>query len=306
MDKHLYILIMAGGEGVRFYPLSTPEKPKQFLSFWGGRTFIQQTYDRISNLVPSSNIYIATNKRYVRHVKRQLPDIPIRNIIGEPEKKNTAPCIAYASTVISERDREAVMVVLPSDHVITDEREFRKIIERAVYIAIARDVLVTLGIRPTWPSDCYGYIRMGQMIEDDPDGQWHVNIVDEFIEKPSVHKAEMYVRDDRFVWNSGMFIWKVSLILAEIERHLPAMRRLLDKYLDRSEIGDFFHEVEGISIDYGVMEKSRRVVTIPCNIGWSDIGTWESLYNLTRSEKIRLDPHIEKVMTEQLSKSTHP
>lgn len=300
MNEHLHILIMAGGEGTRFYPLSTPECPKQFMSFWGGRTFIQQTFDRISKLTPASNIYVATNKKYVGLVKNQLPDIPIKNIIGEPEKKNTAPCIAYAAHMIAERDKDAVMVVLPSDHVISKEKEFRSVTQRAIYIATTRDVLVTLGIEPTWPADCYGYIKMGRMIEDDPDGKWGAYIVDQFIEKPQIAKAEMYIRDEAYVWNSGMFIWKAAFILKQIERHLPRLKSVLDKFSDISEINDFFSEVESISIDYGVMERSDRVVTIPCSIGWSDIGTWQSLYNLSKSSNIQLDPKIARVMKEQL------
>lgn len=300
MDDHLYILIMAGGEGTRFYPLSTPERPKQFLSFWGDRTFIQQTFDRISDMVPASNIYVATNKKYVGLVKSQLPDIPMKNIIGEPRKRNTAPCIAYAARIISEGDKDAVMVVLPSDHMISKEREFRKVIDRAVYIATTRDVLVTLGIQPTWAADCYGYIKMGRMIEDDPDGKWHAHIVDSFIEKPSVAKAQGYVSEGSYVWNSGMFIWKAAFILKEIEAHLPQIKPLLDRYVKKSQIRRFFHEVEPISIDYGVMERSDRVVTVPCSIGWTDIGTWQSLYNLARSARIELEPHVEKVMEEQL------
>lgn len=300
MNKHLYILIMAGGEGERFYPLSTPEHPKQFLSFWGGRTFIQQTYDRISHLAPAGNIYVATNKRYVGLVAKQLPDIPVKNIIGEPLKKNTAPCIVYTSRIISENDKDAVMVVLPSDHVIGKEKEFRLVIKRAVYIATARDVLVTLGIKPTWAADCYGYIKTGKMIEDDPDGKWDAFIVDKFVEKPSIAIAQEYIDDGSYLWNSGMFIWKAAFIMKEIEKYLPQMKALADKYVKGSEIKKFFDEVESISIDYGVMERSERVVTVPCSIGWSDIGTWQSLYNLSKSMDIELEPHVKRLMEEQL------
>lgn len=291
---------MAGGEGTRFYPLSTPECPKQFLKFWGDRTFIQQTYDRISDLIPAKNIYVATNKQYSTLVKKQLPDVPEKNIIGEPEKKNTAPCIAYASKMIFDLDKDAVMIVLPSDHVITDLPEFKRVINRAIYIAKTRDVLVTLGIHPTWPADCYGYLRLGKMIEDDPEGKWHAYTVNKFVEKPSVLIAQEYIGEKDYVWNSGMFIWKAAFILKEIEKHMPKLKKIFDKYPDGVSLKKFFHEADPISIDYGVMEESDRVVTIPCNIGWSDIGTWRSLYNIVKTENLHLDPHVEKVMTEQL------
>lgn len=300
MNHNLYVLIMAGGEGTRFYPVSTPEKPKQFLSFWGERTFIQQTYDRIETLVPASNIYVATNQKYVGLVKNQLPNIPIKNIIGEPEKKNTAPCIAYVSKIIADKDKKAVVLVLPSDHVISREKEFRKIVERGIYIATVRDVLVTLGIKPTWPADCYGYIKLDKMIEDDPDGKWHAYTVDRFVEKPSVATAQEFIDDGGYVWNSGIFIWKAELILNEIKKYIPEMTKMLEKYSVNGGIKNFFKHVKSISIDYGVMEQSKRVVTVPCNIGWSDIGTWQSLYNLAKNEVIKLAPHIEDIMIEQL------
>ena len=199
MNKNLYILIMAGGEGTRFYPVSTPEKPKQFLNFWGDRTFIQQTCDRVQDLVPIENVYIATNQKYVDLAKKQLPNIPEDNIIGEPEKKNTAPCIAYVSKIIYEQNKDAVILVLPSDHMITKELEFKMVIERGVYIAASRDALVTLGIRPTWAADCYGYIKMARMIEDDPNGKWHAFTVERFIEKPSVAIAQKYIEEGNYV-----------------------------------------------------------------------------------------------------------
>lgn len=301
MNKHHYILIMAGGEGTRFHPVSTPEKPKQFLSFWGERTFIQQTYARVAGLVPNENIFVATNERYVDLVHEQLPSILTENIIGEPLKKNTAPCIAFASKMIFERDRNAVMAVLPSDQVITKEDLFQAILKGAQYLASVQDFIVTLGIEPTWPADCYGYIKMGQVKENDRDNKWHAHCVSAFVEKPSVTKAGEYLCEGDYVWNSGIFVWKASLILDEIGKYIPQMKQTLGKCKELSQIRSFFETVESISIDYGVMEKSKKVVTIPCNIGWSDIGTWQSLYNLSKSRSIRLEPNINKIMLQQLA-----
>lgn len=304
INQHTYILIMAGGEGTRFYPVSTPEKPKQFLSFWGSRTFVQQTYDRVCRLVSSENIYIATNQKYVGLVKEQLPEIHPDNIIGEPLKKNTAPCIAFLCNLIAQKDPEAVVVVLPSDHVIEKEIEFIKVINRAIAVATERDVLVTLGIHPSWPADCYGYIKAGNMIEDDPDGKWPAYVVGQFVEKPSVEVAQKYLDEGGYFWNSGMFVWKAKFILHEIEKYLPRYKKTFKEYSDRADLGRFFEEVEPISIDYGVMERSKRVVTIPCGIGWSDIGTWQSLYNFTKYSNIVLSPDVQKVMEQELSMTT--
>lgn len=295
-----YILIMAGGEGTRFYPLSTPERPKQFVDFFGGRTVLQHTYDRIKDLVSVENVFIATNERYINLVESQLPEIPSDNIIGETAKKNTGPCIAYASKIIAKRDPDAMMLILPSDHIIKDEAQFREVVEKAINIANEREILVTLGIKPNWAADCYGYIKMGRLVEDDSAARWNVYTVDSFIEKPSIEIAQRFIDDGTYVWNSGMFIWKASLILSEIKKHLPEMSMLLKKYDGDISVRKFFNEVESISIDYGIMERSKRVATIPCDIGWSDIGTWQSLYNLAKSELITLEPNIERVMKEQL------
>jgi len=299
MEKPLYVLIMAGGEGTRFYPVSTPERPKQFLSFFGGRTFIQQTYDRILPIAHPARIIVATNSRYTKLVRSQLPAILSSNIIPEPFKKNTAPSIAYAARMIIEAEEDAVMLVLPSDHLIEKEEEFRKVIERAIYVASEREVLVTLGIRPTWPADCYGYLRLGKMIEDDVEGR-HAYIVDAFVEKPSVAVAEGYLKDGNYLWNSGMFVWQAHFILSEIKNHLPSLYALADKYVPKKRIKKFFEEAESISIDYGVMERSDRVVTLPCDIGWHDVGTWEGLYNIVQKGNFKLDPRVEEAMRAQL------
>ncbi|MBU4485105.1 mannose-1-phosphate guanylyltransferase [bacterium] len=300
MNSHLYVLIMAGGEGTRFFPVSTPEKPKQFLSFWGDRTFIQQTHDRVGSLTKAENIYIATNERYVDLVKEQLPLIPRNNIIGEPLKKNTAPCIAFVCNLIAQKDPEAVVLVLPSDHVIEKKKEFLHVINRGVAIATEREVLLTLGIRPTWAADCYGYIRAGNMIEDDADGRWPAYVVSQFVEKPAIAVAQKYMDEGGYFWNSGMFMWQASFVLDELAKYLPKMHTLLKRYSKIESLNDFFMEADSISIDYGIMERSERVVTIPCDLGWADVGTWQSLYNLVKYGDIELDPYIQEVMEKQL------
>jgi len=291
-NNDVYILIMAGGEGTRFYPVSTPEKPKQFLSFWGERTFIQQTYNRVVGFIDPDRIYVATNSKYVSIVQEQLPLIPDSNIIGETEKKNTAPCIVYTTKLIYERDPNAVIVVLPSDHVINKDQKFQETLSAAINIAKNKDVLVTLGIEPAWAADCYGYIKL---INSSVKRAYYE--VDRFVEKPSVHIARDYLDAGDYVWNSGMFIWRASVIFKEAEVLMPELIRALN---ETSSVASFFNRAESISIDYGIMEKSNKVVTIPCNIGWSDVGTWEGLYNLSRSSSLELAPDIEDVMMNKI------
>lgn len=296
--NNTYIVIMAGGEGTRFVPLSTPEKPKQFLNFLGEGTFVQQTRNRIRELVPPERILVATNERYVSLVREQLPDIPADNIIGEPLKKNTAPCIAYASRLILGRDGKAAVVVLPSDHVIRKPDRFKEVIRLAVRAARAGGRLVTIGIRPEWPSCDYGYIKSsGKQLKGIPS----VYEVDAFVEKPDERTANGYIEAGSYYWNSGMFIWAARTVLAEISVHLPEMAGLLDGFTpDPAFKQDFFERVEGISIDYAVMERSKAAAVIPCDLGWSDVGTWEGLFRLSKLDGIKIAPEVVLVMNEQL------
>lgn len=296
--NNVYILIMAGGEGTRFAPLSTPDRPKQFLSFLGEGSFLQQTCRRVAGVVPAERILVATNERYEEMVRAQLPDLPVDNIVGEPEKKNTAPCIAYAARLIEERDPHAVMVVLPSDHVILHQERFEAVVRYGVRVARERDRLVTLGIRPDWPSSDYGYIRSkgcfvpGEIVAFD---------VDAFVEKPDLATARRYVDAGDYYWNSGMFLWTVERIGAEVAANLPQMHRSLAQFEAGSGFRRrFFSEVQAVSIDYGILEKSRNVLVIPCDLGWSDVGTWEGLYRLSRSAEMAIAPAVMKVMRQEL------
>ena len=296
--NHVYVLIMAGGEGKRFAPLSTPDRPKQFLQMVGEGTFIQQTMLRATKLVEVDHIYVATNDRYVDLVKEQLVDLPIDNIIAEPEKRNTAPCIAYASRRIMSRDPDAVIVVLPSDHVILDQEKFISVICQATIFASEDDKLVTLGITPRWPATEYGYIKASSIQTfNNPTP----SVVERFVEKPDLATARTYFEGNGFYWNSGMFIWKAEALLKEVANHLPDIHAQLTPFDKGDEYRlDYFSKVRSISIDYGVLEKSGNVVVIPCDFGWSDVGTWEGLYNLYKGGRVAISNLATKTMKEVL------
>ena len=272
MDKHFYVVLMAGGEGNRFYPLSTPEQPKQFLNFIGEDTFIRQTYNRALKIVSSENIYMSTNEKYVDLVKKQILDIPDVNIIGEPVKKNTAPALAYATAMILNRDKNAIICCLPSDHHIEDESGFIGTILKAKTVA-ANDYLVTLGMKPSWPSPEYGYISPSKTGTG-----W--SKVDRFVEKPNSEMACEYV-DKGYFWNGGIFIWKADGMMAELKLHAPRVYSNLDSYCDGYEFRrSYFSSAEAKSIDYALMERSSNVAVIPTSVGWSDVGTWDSVRRL--------------------------
>lgn len=283
--RNTYVAIMAGGIGSRFWPRSRRDLPKQFIDILDtGKTLIQQTWDRFRQVVPADRIYIVTNEQYADLVREQLPGADPAHILGEPVRRNTAPCIAYAAQAIDMRDDGARMLVAPADHLITDEAQFRDVLKRALAHLDEYDDLITLGIRPTRPDTGYGYIQYDEdqalEVEGGP-----VYKVKTFTEKPSVELAKTFMRSGDFLWNSGIFAWRVSGILDAVRRYLP-------------EIGDAFAElrdtigtpeeaeatrkayslVTNISIDYGVMEKAENVRVIPASFGWSDLGTWGSLY----------------------------
>lgn len=277
----LCALIMAGGKGTRFWPLSTEEKPKQFLNLIGEDTMIQMTVERIKPIIPIERIFICTGQMYVDLVKEQLPELPERNIIIEPEGRNTAPCIALSAFVIRKYYKDATMVVLPSDHLIKDEEKFRNIIESGnEFISTNKDAIITLGMEPTRAETGYGYIRYGnEKIKD----KHSIIKVDAFVEKPNKETAVKYLEEGNYLWNGGMFIWSADNILNQIEKYSPYTYNALKEIENVKEqniqeiINTNYKNTEAISIDYAVLEKSNDIYVIPSNFGWDDVGSWEAL-----------------------------
>lgn len=271
-------LIMAGGKGTRFWPLSTEEKPKQFLNLVGDKTMMQMTVDRILPIIPIDKIFVCTGEKYVNLVKEQLPDLPERNIIVEPEGRNTSPCIALSALVIDRYYKDSTMVVLPSDHLIKDHNEFRNIIIKgADFLEETKDGILTLGMKPDRPETGYGYINYGKDIESG------IKEVNKFVEKPNLELAKRYLKEGTYLWNGGMFLWKTKHILNEIKKYAPSTYEALHNLnsINEDEIQEYinnnYNKTEPISIDYAVLEKSKKIFVIPSEIGWDDIGTWNSI-----------------------------
>lgn len=279
----LCALIMAGGKGTRFWPLSTESKPKQFLNLIGDKTMIQMTVERIKTIISVERIFICTGSSYLNIVKEQLPEIPDKNIIIEPEGKNTAPCIMLSSMIIKRCYKDASVIVLPSDHLIRNEEEFRKILKDGFkFINVNREAIVTLGITPTRIETGYGYIKFNDNLDKDAEDSL-IYKVDRFIEKPDFEKAKIYIEEGKYLWNSGMFIWKIDNIISKIKRYAPNIYEILKEieYIDDNQLQQYVNEnyikAEAISIDYAVLEKSNDIYVIPSDIGWDDIGTWKAL-----------------------------
>lgn len=281
-------LIMAGGRGERFWPKSRKNMPKQFLSLTGdGKTMIQLTVERILSLVEMEDIYIATNKDYKPLVLEQLPDIPKENILCEPVSRNTAPCIGLGAIHISRKYEDAIMIVLPSDHLIKYNSMFINTLKDASEIAQSNSNLVTIGITPDYPETGYGYIKFNPGICEGRAFQ-----VDRFVEKPSLETAKEYLTTDEYLWNSGMFVWKVSSILNKMEQLMPITYRGLLSIRDsigtaEEEIilNKEFHDFQSISIDYGIMEKSKDIFTLPGTFGWDDVGSWLAVERIKKTNE---------------------
>ena len=279
-----HVVIMAGGIGSRFWPMSTPEYPKQFVDVMGcGKTMIQMTVERFAPLCPMENFWVVTSAAYVDIVREQLPDIPVENILAEPCARNTAPCIAYACWKIRMKDENANIVVTPSDALVTDGEEFRRVIGTALEFTAQGKRIVTVGITPTRPETGYGYIQAQIPMESADE----VLAVSAFKEKPSLEVAKMYLAAGNYLWNAGIFVWNVSTILESMRRFVPdlaeKMDRMAEAFYTPSEaavVGEIFPTCEKISIDYAVMEKADYIYTIPGDFGWSDVGTWGSLWTL--------------------------
>lgn len=285
MDRNRYCIIMAGGVGSRFWPLSRNRKPKQFLDILGvGKTFLQMTFDRFAKIIPKENILVVTSDIYRDMVMSQLPDMKPENILLEPYRRNTAPCIAYATYKLKAVNPDAVMVVAPSDHLILDEEIFLSTVETALDYASSHDMLFTLGITPTRPETGYGYIQcsMGNAMTVNGHTSFKVKT---FTEKPDEALAKVFLESGEFLWNSGIFIWNLKTIVSELELRLPDVATFFKAgegiyYTDREQdfISDVYASCQGISIDYGVMEKTDKAWVFKANFGWSDLGTWDSLY----------------------------
>lgn len=278
----LCALIMAGGKGTRFWPLSTEEKPKQFLNLIDEDTMIQMTVNRIKPIIPMERIFVCTGAMYVDLVKEQLPKLPEKNIIIEPEGRNTAPCIMLSALVIDRYFKDSTMVVLPSDHLIKDEEKFRNILtESEKVLKDNKKAIITLGMKPDRPETGYGYIKY--VSETSESQEFKVFKVDKFVEKPNEEKAKKYFQNGSYLWNGGMFLWKTSTIIDEIKKYSPNTYEAIYEIEEVKEenlqklINQKYHETENISIDYAVLEKSKNIYVVPSEIGWDDIGTWKAV-----------------------------
>ncbi len=282
MSNHL--VIMAGGIGSRFWPMSTPQKPKQFVDVLGcGRSLIQLTVDRFKGICPVENIWVVTSARYAEIVREQLPGIPEENILKEPCMRNTAPCIAYVSWKIMKRDPQANVVVSPSDHVVMDVAEFQRVIGEALKFTEKSDAILTLGMKPTRPETGYGYVEA--CMDGVSPFSKEIYSVKAFREKPTRKVAEQYVSQPNFFWNAGVFVWNVQTIVNALRIYQPQIADIFEKLLpvfyteqEQEQVDRYFPECTNISVDYAILEKAHDIWVFPASFGWSDLGTWGSLH----------------------------
>ena len=295
-----HVVIMAGGIGSRFWPLSTPEFPKQFIDILGcGRSLIQLTVDRFKGICPEQNFWVVTNKAYVDIVKEQIPGISSEHILAEPAARNTAPCIAWACWSIKQEDPDANVVVTPSDAVVMNPEEFRRVISGALEFTAVHDFIVTIGIKPNRPETGYGYVQIdNSVLRIENWGESEIRAVGSFKEKPDLETAKKYLADGNYLWNAGIFVWNVKTITDSIRVYKPILAEQMDKMVQNVKKGtvpnytflrveEIFPQCEKISIDYAVMEPAsadKKVFTWPADFGWSDLGNWQSLY-----EKLQKD-----------------
>ena len=278
-----HLVIMAGGIGSRFWPMSTPQCPKQFVDVLGcGRTFIQLTVDRFKGVVPAENVWVVTSEAYRDIVAEQLPDMPKGNILLEPCRRNTAPCIAYVSWRIKLKDPKANIVVSPSDHLVLNVPEFQRVISSALQYASETDAIVTLGMKPTRPETGYGYIQTDLSAACERNKE--IFRVDAFKEKPDLKTAQEYVKKNNMLWNAGIFIWNINTIINALRVYAPqingifeGMQNVLGTKDEQAAIRERFPQCENISIDYAILEKADEIYCFPASFGWSDLGTWGSL-----------------------------
>lgn len=289
--KNNHLVVMAGGIGSRFWPISSPERPKQFLDILGcGKTLIQLTVERFKGLIPIENTWIVTSADYKDIVREQLPEIPVENILLEPCRRNTAPCICYVSWKIKKRNPKANIVVTPSDHIIADVKGFQEAIADTMEFSAETDAIVTLGIRPTHAEIGYGYIKADLTYSSSR--KKNIFRVDAFTEKPSREVAEEYVKQNQYLWNSGIFVWNVSTIInafrvyhPEISHRFEDIFSYYDMPQEQNMIDQQFPLCENISVDYAIMEKAEEIFVYPAKFGWSDLGTWGALRQQVEQDK---------------------
>jgi mannose-1-phosphate guanylyltransferase len=284
-DSPLYAVIMAGGSGTRLWPRSRKKKPKQLLDIVSSKTMIQETVDRLSEIVDSDRVIVVVGDVYAKEIDQQLALVPTENILIEPQGKNTAPCIGLAAVHARARDKDAVMIVLPSDHLIKNTTRFRNVIKAAAGVAQKGKSLVTIGIEPEFPETGYGYVQIGNKV-DSIRGEDVYKVV-AFKEKPTPAVAKKFLKSGKYMWNSGMFVWKADTVLAQIKTHLPKLHKglmkieaSLGKDTEQKVLEKVYDSIEGESIDYGVMEKAKEVMLLKGDFGWNDIGSWAAMEQL--------------------------
>lgn len=285
-----HVVIMAGGVGSRFWPMSTTERPKQFIDILGvGRSLLQLTFDRFKDICPAENVWILTNKTYADLVREQLPEVPSSNILLEPCRRNTAPCIAYVSWRIKSFDPKANVVVTPSDHIVTNPEEFRRVIKSCLQFTAETDAIVTLGMTPTRPETGYGYIQ-ADLSSSSPRNK-EIFRIDSFREKPDAETAKKYIQQSNYFWNAGIFVWSVKTIVNAFRVYSPSISKIFENMLpiygtaeEQQQIDEKYPECENISVDYAIMEKAEEIFVQPANFGWSDLGTWGSLLEQTKKD----------------------
>ena len=285
-----HLVIMAGGVGSRFWPMSTAEKPKQFIDVLGvGRSLLQLTFDRFKGICDPENVWVVTNKNYFDQVHEQLPEIPTENILLEPCRRNTAPCIAYVSWRIKSKDPKANIVVTPSDAFVADVEEFRRVVKGCLGYTSTSDAIVTLGMKPSRPETGYGYIQADLTSPSATNKE--IYRVDSFREKPNLESAQKYLKEDNYFWNAGIFIWNVQTIVNAFRVYEPSIAKIFESIdsvygtdKEQAVIDERYAECENISVDYAIMEKAEEIFVCPASFGWTDLGTWGSLLMQTKRD----------------------
>lgn len=289
-ERNNHLVIMAGGVGSRFWPMSTAEYPKQFIDVLGvGKSLLQLTMERFAPVCRPENVWVVTNKKYASIVREQLPDLPDGNVLCEPCRRNTAPCIAYVSWKIKARDPKANIVVSPSDHIVTNTAEFTRVIRKCLEFTAETDSIVTLGIKPTRPETGYGYIQAD--LTSSSLRNKEIFRVDSFREKPDLEKAQQYIQKKNYFWNAGIFLWNISTITNAFRIYQPSMAKTFESLMsvygtpaEQEAIDRCFPECDNISVDYAIMEKAEEIFVCPADFGWSDLGTWGSLLEHTKKD----------------------